>query len=41
MCVYVCHAMQVVDGLSEEPVSTAEDALELIAKGDAYRKVSV
>lgn len=31
--------IQVVDGLSEEPVSSAEDALELIAQGDAYRKV--
>mmetsp|Transcript_8232 Transcript_8232/g.20399 ORF Transcript_8232/g.20399 Transcript_8232/m.20399 type:complete len:1198 (+) Transcript_8232:124-3717(+) len=30
----------VVDGLSEEPVGSAEDALELIAQGDAYRKVS-
>jgi hypothetical protein len=31
--------MQVVDGLSEEPVSSADEALELIAQGDAYRKV--
>lgn len=32
-------ALQVVDGLCEEPVGSAEDALELIAQGDAYRKV--
>lgn len=38
----ICYmlTMQVVDGLSEEPVSGADDALELIAQGDAYRKVS-